>query len=42
MPSGGSSTRLSEDETSLSKVADWGPAEDWRDWDHRDRGDAAR
>ena len=27
----------SEEETSLSKVADWGPAEDWRDWD-----DAAR
>ena len=27
----------SEDESSLSRVADWGPAEDWRDWD-----DAAR
>ena len=27
----------SEDESSLSRIADWGPAEDWRDWD-----DAAR
>ncbi len=28
---------LGQDESSLSKVADWGPAEDWSDWD-----DAAR
>ena len=27
----------SEGESSLSRVADWGPAEDWRDW-----GDEAR
>ena len=27
----------SADESSLSRIADWGPAEDWRDWD-----DAAR
>lgn len=32
----------SEEESSLSRVADWGPAEDWRDWDDRDRGDEAR
>jgi predicted transcriptional regulator len=28
---------LTEAERSLSKIADWGPAEDWADWD-----DAAR
>jgi len=28
---------LSEAERSLSEIADWGPAEDWADWD-----DAAR
>lgn len=28
---------LSEAERSLSEIADWGPAEDWSDWD-----DAAR
>lgn len=25
---------LSEAEQSLSEIADWGPAEDWADWDH--------
>jgi antitoxin MazE2 len=28
---------LSEDELSLARIADWGPAEDWADW-----ADAAR
>lgn len=23
---------LTEDETTLAKIADWGPAEDWSDW----------
>ena len=27
----------SEDESSLSRIADWGPAEDWRDWDDATR-----
>jgi predicted transcriptional regulator len=30
-------TPLDEAERSLSQIADWGPAEDWADWD-----DAAR
>ena len=25
---------LSDDERSLSEIADWGPAEDWADWGH--------
>jgi len=28
---------LTDDELSLSEIADWGPAEDWTDWN-----DAAR
>lgn len=27
-----SRTPLSEDETSLAHIAQWGPAEDWSDW----------
>lgn len=25
---------LTEDETALETIADWGPAEDWSDWTH--------
>ncbi len=28
------STPLTEDETALGAVDDWGPAEDWSDWSH--------
>jgi hypothetical protein len=28
---------LSESERSLSEIADWGPAEDWADWEHAAR-----
>ncbi len=30
-------TPLSDAETSLSEIADWGPAEDWADWDNAAR-----
>lgn len=26
-------TPQTEDETSVASIADWGPAEDWADWD---------
>ena len=28
---------LDEGERSLSEIADWGPAEDWSDWEHAAR-----
>jgi Arc/MetJ-type ribon-helix-helix transcriptional regulator len=33
---------LDAGETALANIADWGPAEDWSDWDDADRDDAAR
>ena len=30
-------TPLTEDERSLGEIADWGPAEEWADWDDEAR-----
>lgn len=30
-------TPATEDELSLASIADWGPAEDWADWDDETR-----